>query len=87
MNHIIEHLVKEYLHRQEALSNIGRFAAEVYVALLLEKAAEYLHDSLGKLLAQAWERLLETWSHVRWEVIPGLEARIKKIGQMARRQR
>ena len=79
MNHIIEHLVKEYHHNQDALTNFGKFAVEVYIAYLLERLMENFHDAFGKCLAKAREKVLEGWSVLIGELIPNVRATIKRM--------
>jgi len=79
MNHIIEHIVKEYQHNQETLAGVCRFAFEVYIAYLLERAMEHFYDVLGRFLSKAREKVSERWEVLTEEVIPNVQAAIKRV--------
>ncbi|MBF0506338.1 MAG: hypothetical protein HQL09_05830 [Nitrospirae bacterium] len=75
MNHMIEQLVKDFRHHQQALESFGSLAVEVYIAYLLEKVIDHFHEKIGRLFRDVWTKL-----------IPTLIEKVKKIAQSLRKK-
>ncbi len=71
---VVEHALK---HRAE-LANLGRIAAEVYIAYILERVIEHFHSAIGSCLGRLMEKMSEEWESVTREIFPCILEKIKK---------
>ncbi len=60
VNHLIEQLVKDFRHHQQALESFGSLGVEVYMAYLLEKVIEHFHEKIGRFFRLVWTKLIPT---------------------------
>ncbi len=74
----VERVVEHIISHREELSNFGRIAVEVYIAYVLERVIEHMHEAVGSCLGRLMEKVGEYRESVTEDILPGILEKIKK---------